>query len=78
MTDEVMACAQCDTSKVSKDTAKSHSGSTNVDGPEFYCYECGERVHIVWREPIGPYAHTDSQSGMARVLADMDADEVEL
>lgn len=78
MTDEVMACAQCDSSKVTKDTAKSHAGGPNVDGGEYYCHECGERVAIVWRELIGPCAHTDSQSGMARVLADMDPDEVGL
>jgi hypothetical protein len=76
MTDEVMACENCDGSNVSKDTAKSHAGSPNTDGGEYYCEDCGDRVEIVWREPIGPYAHTDSQSGMARVLADMDPDDL--
>jgi transcription initiation factor TFIIIB Brf1 subunit/transcription initiation factor TFIIB len=71
MSDTVMACRQCGSSSVSKDTAHRAAG-------EYYCEDCGDRVHIVWRAPIGPYAHTDSQSGMARVLADMDADEVGL
>jgi len=64
--DTVLACPECDNTNLRKDRAKVNT---------MFCLDCEQYVTASRRPPKN---HTNCQSGMARVLADMDPDEVEL
>jgi len=75
MSGEVLACANCDNSRVSKDSAPAYNAD-QIGENVYYCRDCGGIVDTVKRPPKDG-AHGGSVSGTARELADMTEDEVE-
>jgi len=73
MTDEVLACEVCNSSNITKDRAADcRSRSTD---PDFYCRDCDCGVEAIRRPPLEG-GHTNGRSHAAKVLLDMDPDDV--
>ena len=71
----IRACALCDGSGVSKDSAKGPRGGPKDTRYRYHCRDCRRPVPTRWR-PRREHSNGDHRSGMAKVLAETDPDEV--
>lgn len=67
--DRVFACEQCDSTGITKSSARNIRREIGDDHPGWYCRECGEAVGVVRRESE---ARGDTRSGLSKRLAEAD------